>query len=121
MSVDPKKQEAAASNPPGRSGDRPSLKLDRLLRSAAQAPDDAPVEAPFGFDTRVVALWRAGLPNGNNGLARFVQHVAAIAVTVIIVSAAATLYEAKQDRESSETFANEFAIADSAIDSEFPQ
>ena len=31
--------------------------VDRLLRSAAQAGDEAPAEMPFGFDTRVVALW----------------------------------------------------------------
>ena len=33
--------------------------IDRLLRSAAQAPEEVPVAMPFGFDTRVVALWRA--------------------------------------------------------------
>jgi hypothetical protein len=119
--VDPNNQGTAAFQPPGRSGDRPSVKLDRFLRAAAQARADAPIEAPFGFDTRVVALWRAGLLNGNHGLARFVQRVAAIAVVAIIVSAAAVLYEVKQARESSELDANEFVIADSAIESEFPQ
>ena len=34
-------------------------KIDRLLRSAAQAREEAPAEMPFGFDTRVVALWPA--------------------------------------------------------------
>ena len=99
----------------------PFLKRRSLASLRSESGDDTPVEAPFGFDTRLVALWRSGLPNGNNGLARLVQRVAALALTVIIVSAAAALYEAKQDRESSELYGNEFAIADSAIESEFPQ
>ena len=39
--------------------------LERLLHSAARAVGDKPAEAPFGFETRVVALWRAGAPNGD--------------------------------------------------------
>ena len=38
--------------------------IDRLLRSAAQADEEVPAAMPFGFDTRVVALWRAGTPKG---------------------------------------------------------
>ncbi|PYI69993.1 MAG: hypothetical protein DMF08_12635 [Verrucomicrobia bacterium] len=34
--------------------------IDRLLRSAAQADKEVLAAMPFGFDTRVVALWRAG-------------------------------------------------------------
>ena len=34
-------------------------KIDRLLRSAAQGNEDVSPAVPFGFDTRVVALWRA--------------------------------------------------------------
>ena len=34
-------------------------KIDRLLRSAAQAREEVPAAMPFGFDTRVAALWRA--------------------------------------------------------------
>lgn len=95
-------------------------KIERLLRSAALAQDEAPIEAPFGFDTRVVALWR-GLENSESvGLARLVRRVALIATAVTVIAAAGAYYEAQQD-ESSEPFANEFAIADSAIQSEFPQ
>ena len=108
-------------DPKGRARSPSAPYLDRLLRSAAQADDNVALEAPFGFDTRVVALWRAGSLSGNHGLARFVQRVAAISVVAIIVSAAAVLYEVKQARESSELDANEFAIADSAIELEFPQ
>ena len=95
--------------------------LERLLRSAALARDDEPIKAPFGFDTRVVGLWKSSRPNGNHGLARLVQRVALLSIAAIIVSAAAAFYEVSQDRESSESFANEFAIADSAIESEFPR
>jgi len=94
--------------------------LDRLLRSAAQAPDESPISAPFGFDTRVVALWRAGLPNGGNGLSRLLRRVAVLSIAVIMVSSGAALYEMNQERESNEPFTNAFAIADSAIQSEIP-
>ena len=71
--------------------------IDRLLRSAAQADEEVPAEMPFGFDTRVVALW----------------------IAVIVVSTIAAIREANQSREIRESFANEFAIADSAIQDEF--
>lgn len=105
----------------GQSGSDPSTPLDRLLRSASKVPNDAPPETPFGFDTRVVALWRAGSSNGNYGLARLVRRVAILALGAIIVSSVAGVYEMKQARETSELEANEYAIADSAIESEFPQ
>ena len=95
--------------------------LDRLLRAAAETKDEAPIEAPFGFDTRVVALWRA---NGNGamlGLARFVRRVALVATAVAVVAAAGVYLEINQSGEASEPFANEFTFADSAIQSEFPQ
>lgn len=98
-----------------------SAPLDRLLRSASKVPDETPLETPFGFDTRVVALWRAGSPNGNYGLARLVRRVAVLALGAIIVSSVAAVYEMKQARENNELDANEYAIADSAIESEFPQ
>lgn len=94
--------------------------LDRLLRSAAQAPDEPAISAPFGFDTRVVALWRAGRPNGGNGLSRLLRRVAVLSIAVIMVSSGAALYEMNQERESNEPFTNAFAIADSAIQSEVP-
>ena len=45
-------------------------KLARLLRAAGQNGHETSAEMPFGFDTRVVALWRAGTGNGLNGLGR---------------------------------------------------
>ena len=93
-------------------------KIDRLLRSAAQGSEDVSTEAPFGFDTRVVALWRATKP-GSNGLGRLLRRVALTAASVIVVASAAALYQARQDRDDDEPYANEFAIADSAIQNEF--
>ena len=75
-------------------------------------------EMPFGFDTRVVALWRAGLPTAN-GLAQLLQRVAVLSIAVIVISTVAAIREANQGREIRESFANEFAIADSAIQDEF--
>jgi len=94
--------------------------IDRLLRSAAQADEEVPAEMPFGFDTRVVALWRAGLPNENNGLVRLLRRVAVLAVAVIAISSAAAVYELKQESSGDELFTNTYAIADSAIESEVP-
>ena len=92
--------------------------IDRLLRSAAQAGDETPAAMPFGFDTRVVALWRGAAKNGN-GVMRLLRRVAVLSIAVIVISTIAALREANQSREIGESFANEFAIADSAIQDEF--
>ena len=92
--------------------------IDRLLRSAAQADDEAPAEMPFGFDTRVVALWRAGMPKAN-GVMQLLRRVAVLSIAVIVISTIAAIREANQSREIRESFTNEFAIADSAIQDEF--
>jgi hypothetical protein len=92
--------------------------IDRLLRSAAQAGEEAPPEMPFGFDTRVVALWRAATPNGN-GVMRLLRRVAVLSAAVIVVSTIAAVREANQSHEIRESLTNEFAIADSAIQDEF--
>ena len=92
--------------------------IDRLLRSAAQADEEIPAEMPFGFDTRVVALWRAGAPK-MNGVMQLLRRVAALSLAVIVISTVAAGREANQSREIRESFANEFAIADSAIQDEF--
>lgn len=94
--------------------------LERLMRSAARAVDDKPAEAPFGFETRVIALWRAGAPNGNNGVARLLRRVAILAAAMIVLSSAAVLYETREESSNDEQFMNAFAIADSAIETEVP-
>jgi hypothetical protein len=93
-------------------------KIDRLLRSAAEACDDVPSAMPFGFDTRVVALWRASR-NRPNGLTPLVRRIALLSAAVIVVSTIAAVREAGQSREIDESLTNEFAIADSAIQDEF--
>jgi hypothetical protein len=93
--------------------------IDRLLRSAAKASADEPIAMPFGFDTRVVALRHSGSNTDVIGLTRLLQHVALIAAVVLIIAGAGIYNESTQTSESSEPFANEFAIADSAIQSEF--
>ena len=92
--------------------------IDRLLRSAAHRDEEQPAAMPFGFDTRVVALWRAALPTGN-GVMQLLRRVAVLSAAVIIISTVAAVREANQSREIRESFTNEFAIADSAIQDEF--
>jgi hypothetical protein len=93
-------------------------KIDRLLRSAGQAGEEIPAPMPFGFDTRVVALWRAGA-KAPNGLTPLLRSIALLSVAVIVISTIAALREAGQSREIGESFTNEYAIADSAIQDEF--
>jgi len=93
-------------------------KIDRLLRSAAQVREQEQAAMPFGFDTRVVALWRAAAPKAN-GLNSLLRRVALLSVAVIVISTIAAVREASQSREIGESFTNEFAIADSAIQDEF--
>ena len=92
-------------------------KIDRLLRTAARAGEE-PAAMPFGFDTRVVALWRAATPNGN-AIMRLLRRVAVLSTAVIVISTIAAVREANQSREIRESLTNEFAIADSAIQDEF--
>ena len=93
-------------------------KIDRLMRSAAQIGKEQPMEMPFGFDTRVVALRRAASPGGN-GVRQLLRRVAVLSTAVIVVSTVAAVREANQSREIRESLTNEFAIADSAIQDEF--
>jgi hypothetical protein len=93
-------------------------KIDRLLQSAAQVGKETEAAMPFGFDTRVVALWRAAVPR-LNGVTSLVRRVALLSAAVIVISTIAAVREASQSREIGESFTNEFAIADSAIQDEF--
>ncbi len=97
--------------------------VDRLLKSAAAAPRDEALEIPFGFDTRVVALWRSG--GNGNGLVRtvsgLVRRVALLATAVIVVAGAGVYVQTSRNQDLSEPSANEFAIADSAIQDEVSQ
>jgi hypothetical protein len=92
--------------------------LERLLRAAAQIREEAPAELPFGFDTRVVALWRAGsFPR--NGVSGLLRRVALLSAAVLVVATVAAVRELQQGNEIGDATTNEFAIADSVIQSEF--
>lgn len=95
-------------------------KIDRLLRSAAQVRGEASAAMPFGFDTRVVALWRATTPKAN-GVTSLLRRVALVSAVVIIISTLAAVREARQSRQQYSELTNEFAIADRAIQDEFSQ
>ena len=96
--------------------------IDRLLRSAAQADEEVPAAMPFGFDTRVVALWSRSRGTAKpNGIASLLRRVALLSAAVIAISTLAAVRELKQSREQSNDFTNEFAIVDTAIQDEFSQ
>ncbi len=99
---------------------RANQDLDRLLNSAAGAPEEAPVQAPFGFETRVVALWRAAGPK-KNGLAGLLRGIALSSAAIIVLAAAGTVLEYQQSADAGDASTNEYAIADSAIQMEFSQ
>jgi hypothetical protein len=101
----------------------PDSHLDRLLRSAAVAPNEPPAEAPFGFSTRIVALWRAGAGPSReaNALTRLIRNVAIAAAAVSIVATFAAYQQISEDTDLDEPLANDYAIADSAIQTDFLQ
>lgn len=90
--------------------------LDRLLRAAAQAKDDTPIEMPFGFDTRVIALSRR---NGNGAaFGALLRRIALAAAAVIVLASAGAWLEFNQGDDVIAASGNEFAIADSVIQDE---
>ncbi|HJX98131.1 MAG TPA: hypothetical protein VJ281_04585 [Chthoniobacterales bacterium] len=92
------------------------LDLDRLLRSASKAKDEAPAEMPFGFDTRIVALSRK---NGNgSALAGVLRYVALAAAAVILLASAGAYLEFNRNADPIIGAGNEYAIADSVIQNE---
>jgi hypothetical protein len=96
----------------------PDKNLDRLIRSAAQVNEEGPAAPPFGFETRVVSLWRSGI-NPVNGLNSLLRRVVLLSAAVMVVSTAAAVRELQQNSEVGDSVMNEFAIADSAIQQEF--
>jgi hypothetical protein len=100
-----------------------NLDVDRLLRSAAAAPESSPADAPFGFATRVVAAWRSGANGANDvvELSRFLRRAGAIAFAVLILAGGAAYRQYRDDAKFASLATNEYAIADSAIQTEFSQ
>jgi hypothetical protein len=95
--------------------------LDRLFRSAANAPQESETEAPFGFDTRVVALWRAGRGRASDvaDLTRFLRQIGVVAFAVLVLASTGAYQQFKETEQRSAPQSNEYAIADSAIQTEF--
>jgi hypothetical protein len=96
--------------------------VDRLLRSAARAPQSE-AELPFGFDTRVIAGWRSGRAVRNDfaDLSRFLRGAGAIACAVVVIAGAAAYRQYREEARFASLATNEYAIADSAIQTEFSQ
>jgi hypothetical protein len=95
--------------------------LARLLKLAAAAPDQIPVETPFGFDTRIVARWREMKGNNNGDLVRFVRRVALAAIAITVLGSVATYRQAAEDEEIGEPLTNDYALVDSAIQNQLVQ
>lgn len=96
--------------------------VDRLLRAAANAPDGSAPEAPFGFDTRIVAAWRAATGGGDDfaELSKFLRRAGVVACAILVLAGAAA-YRQYRDEARFTAPTNEYAIADSAIQTEFSQ
>jgi hypothetical protein len=89
--------------------------VDRLLRAASKEKD-APIEMPFGFDTRVIALSRR---NGNGAVfGALLRRVALAAAAVIVLASAGAWLEFDRNDDAIAASGNEFAIADSVIQDE---
>jgi len=82
----------------------------RLARAARQAPAESPTEMPFGFDTRVIADWRA--QRGDSELLpwAFLLRGALVCSALIMVLSLAMNYQTLNERDPGSV-----AIADSAI------
>jgi hypothetical protein len=96
--------------------------LDRLFRSAGAVDSPAP-EAPYGFETRIVALWRAGKGQANDTaeLTRFLRGIGAVALAVVTLASAGAYQQFSENEARTAPQTNEYAIADSAIQTEFSQ
>jgi hypothetical protein len=97
--------------------------LDRLLRAAANVSEEPAPEAPFGFDTRVVALARAGNASATDvaDLTRFLRRTGVIAFAVLALASVAAYRQFAEDAAFSAPQTNAYAIADSAIQMEFSE
>lgn len=99
--------------------DKVDADLDRLLRAAATSSEEEPTEAPFGFDTRVVATWRSQRVANSGGLRIFTQlfrRVAMGAALVTICASAGAYWQFSENAELTEPTTNAYAIADGVIE-----
>ncbi len=87
--------------------------LDRLFRAAAEAMPAAPNEMPYGFDTRVLAGWRAG---GRDlvDVGLLLRRVVLLSLAVIALATAGFVNELRQFEDPGEAY-DQYVIADNAI------
>jgi len=93
--------------------------LERLLRAAAAAAEASREEAPFGFDTRVVALWQSqrSVKNGEAwSLAAFAGRIAIGATIVAAAASGGAIWQLKENEDLDEPVTNAYALADSVIE-----
>ena len=95
--------------------------LMRLLRSAALGKMETDIQAPFGFDTRVLARWRERKGSDNSELTLLVRRVAAIALAITLFGGVAAYRQISEDEEIGEPLTNEYAIADTTIQKQILQ
>lgn len=82
----------------------------RLARVARQAQVEALGEMPYGFDTRVIADWRARCDDSETLPWTFLLRGALVCSALIMILSVAMNYQSLQEREPGVD-----AIADSAI------
>ena len=100
---------------------RTGSKIDRLLRAAAATPNEKAGEMPFGFDTRVVAQWRADAESDSIKITRLLRRVVWLSLAVIALATAGAYQELRSSDNLAESVSDEYAIADSAIGMAFEQ
>lgn len=97
--------------------------FDRLLRSAAKAPEEPAPEAPFGFEMRVLASWRSRHEGFNDvaDLTRFLRRTGVIAFVVLTIASVAAYKQFTDSATLTAPQTNEYAIGDSEIQTEFSE
>lgn len=96
--------------------------LQRLLKLAATAKEEEIVDgAPFGFDTKVLTNWRALRKIENMDLGRFVRHVALVAIAITVIGGVAGYRQLSESDDLNEPLTNDYAMADSVIESQLLQ
>lgn len=92
--------------------------LNRLLCSAAKSREPS-TSVPFGFDTRVMALWRASKAERGESageISRLVRRIVIAAAIVTVFSGIGAYRELSENEETGEPSTNVYAIADTAIE-----
>lgn len=89
--------------------------LERLLHAAAETTAAPPNEMPFGFDTRVMALWRSGPNRDLVDAGPLLNRVVLLSLAVIALAGAGVYDELRQSSEPEEPFLDQYSIADTAI------